>query len=60
MPDTCIKPYTKKESPYSKKDSFITKKDSQFSELCLDYTAKLLQDNSPFVFQDGVQYIFNE
>jgi len=70
---TCIKPTTQKDSPYSdkesklsqknspysQKDSVLNPKDSAFSELCLNYEIKVFQDDSPFIFQNGDQYIFN-
>jgi hypothetical protein len=73
MPNICVKPYSnetsplsQKESPYSKKNSPFSKKENPlsnkqnlYSERCLDYTAKVFQEGTPFVFQNGEQYILN-
>jgi hypothetical protein len=53
-------PYSRKESSYARKNTPLEKKDTPYSELCLNFEIKVFQDSTPFVFQNGYQYAFND
>jgi len=52
-------PITSGDSPYTKSESPISRIDSPLGERCLDYVIKVFENGSPFVFQNGDQYLFN-